>query len=176
MSKCYNFNRIAMGSVARPNETNKNVMKIEKLIETWEYVSCYDSKYGLEDMESLAAHKRHFFTILEQMRKFHTWFGNGMFVSNTIKQIQELLMLTSLAEKTCLEMTNRRACGDPLSKVVYTIGEMPKKKTKKKKETEEAKPVEKEETKTIEKEKPKVSTKPHEKKKIETRKMKNKKQ
>ena len=84
-------------------------------------------------------------------------------------------MLTSLAEQTCLEINRNMACGEQVSKVVYTIGEMPKKKTKKK-DKEEEKPIAKAETKTIEKEKLKVSTKPHEKKKRETRKMRNKKQ
>ena len=83
-------------------------------------------------------------------------------------------MLTSLAEKTCVDMTRKMACVEPVGKVTNEFGEMPKKKTKKK-EKEEAKPVEKEEPKTIEKEKSKVFRKPHEKKKRETRKMRNKK-
>ena len=177
--KHFNFKRIVMGSVARPNEANENVIRIVDLHETWEYISCYDSKVRLEDMQSLAAHKKHFFDLLKKARLFHTWFGEGMLVSNIIQQIQELLMLTSLAEKTVLEMIARRASGNPLSKIVYTInGEMPQKKTKKikKKEREEVEPIVKAEMKTIEKEKSKVPNKPHEKKKREARKMKKKKQ
>ena len=170
LSKRYSFNRVVMGSTARPNDANEHVMKIGNLIKTWEYVSGYDSKYGEESMESLTAHKRHFFELLKQIRQFHSWLGDNIFVG----QLQELLMLTSLAEQTCLEMTREMACGEPVSKVIYTRGEMPKKKTKKK-EKEEAKLVEKEEPKTIEKEKSKVFRKPHEKKKRETRKMINKK-
>ena len=175
--KHFNFKRIVMGSVARPNDANEHVIRIEDLHETWEYLSCYDSKVGLEDLESLAAHKKHFHDLMKKARVFHTWFGNGMLVSNILQQIQELLMLISLAEKTVLEMIARKASGSPLSKIVYTInGPMPQKKTKKIKKKEEEEPIAKAETKTIEKEKSKVPNKPHEKKKRETRKMKNKKQ
>ena len=83
MSKCYSFNCVVMGSVARPNDANEHVMKIGDLIKTWEYVSGYDSKYGEESLESLAAHKRKFFDLLKQMRLFHTWLGDNIFVSNT---------------------------------------------------------------------------------------------
>ena len=76
-----------MGSVARPNDANEHVMKIGELLELWEYVSNYDSKNGEELMKSLAAHKRHFFELLKQIRLFHMWLGDSMFVSNTIGQL-----------------------------------------------------------------------------------------
>ena len=177
ISKHFNFKRIPMGSVARPDDANDHVIRIQDLHETWEHVSNYDSKVGLEDMESLAAHKRHFLELLRKTRLFQMWFGEGMLVSNILHQIQELRMLIDIAEKTMLEMIARRASGNPLSKVIYTInGPMPQKKTKKIKKKEEEEPIAKAETKTIEKEKSKVPNKPHEKKKRETRKMKNKKQ